>query len=56
MSAPQYIEIAPDQLNAQHLGMRAFFQWDDPNVYKIGTIVGVAADSAAIHVNLAGIV
>jgi hypothetical protein len=24
-------------------------------MYKIGTIVGVAADSAAIHVNLAGI-
>jgi len=35
--------------------MRAFFQWEDPNIYKIGTIVGVAADSAAIHVNLAGI-
>ena len=55
MSAPQYIEIAPDQLSAQHLGMRAFVQWEDPNRYKIGTIVGVAADSAAIHVNLAGI-
>jgi hypothetical protein len=55
VSTPQYFEIAPDQLNAQHLGMRAFFQWEDPNMYKIGTIVGVAADSAAIHVNLAGI-
>jgi hypothetical protein len=31
--------------------MRAFFQWEDPNMYKIGTIVGVAADSAAIHVS-----
>ena len=40
MSTPQYIETAPDQLNAQHLGMRAFFQWEDPNMYKIGTIVG----------------
>ena len=55
MSTPQYFEIAPDQLNAQHLGMRAFFRWEDPNMYKIGTIVGVAADAAAIHVNLAGI-
>ena len=55
MSTPQYIEIAPDQLNVEHLGMRAFFQWEDPNIYKVGTIVGVAADSTAIHVNLAGI-
>ena len=55
MSTPQYFEIAPDQLKAQHLGTRAFFQWEDPDRYKIGTIVGVAADSAAIHVNLAGI-
>ena len=54
MSTPQY-EIAPEQLNAEHLGMRAFFQWEDPNIYKVGTIVGVAADSTAIHVNLAGI-
>ena len=55
VSTPQYIEIAPDQLNAEHLGMRAFFTWDDPKIYKFGTIVGVAADSTAIHVNLAGI-
>ena len=55
MSTPQYIEIAPEQVNVEHLGVRAVIQWEDPNIYKIGTIVGVAADSAAIHVNLAGI-
>jgi len=55
VSTPQYIEIAPEQVNVEHLGVRAVIQWEDPNIYKIGTIVGVAADSAAIHVNLAGI-
>jgi len=55
VSTPQYIEIAPEQVNVEHLGVRAVIQWEDPNIYKIGTIVGVAADSTAIHANLAGI-
>ena len=48
-------ELAPDQLSAHHLGLRATIKWADERKYAIGTIVAVSADPAAISVRLAGL-
>ena len=51
----QLIEIAPEDLAIDHLGLRAHVKWQDERRYEIGTILAVSADAIAINVKLSGI-
>ncbi|MBY0442305.1 MAG: hypothetical protein K2Q25_09255 [Mycobacteriaceae bacterium] len=49
------IEVAAEDLCAQHLGCSAIIRWNDEHTYDIGTIAAISADASTISVKLAGL-